>query len=452
MMGGGLTATANRVRFGIQSAHEIVETALHELETRDHAWHCTTRLLSERALRMADTVDARIKDGDQVGPLAGVPFGVKDIFDLEGITTTAGSVVLKGNPLAKRDAAVIQSLIAAGAIPVATLNMDEFAYGFVTENAHYGTTLNPHDPTRLAGGSSGGSAAVVATGILPFALGSDTNGSIRVPAALCGVWGLRPTQGALPMDGVYPFASSLDTVGPLAARAEDLRCVFEAMNGASIADIDDVMSFRVARLRGWFARDLPPALLEGLDRIMAFFGSSHEIEMSGVERARSAAFVISASEGGNLHLPRLRKCPMDYDPATRDRLMAGALLPAAAFIQAQRLRNAFRNCLRELFKTTDILIAPTVAGVAPRIDASTILVDGKSVPARANLGILTQPLSLGGMPILAAPLAPHLNDAEPRLPVGVQLIAAPGREDVLFAAARALEQAGILGYPTLATS
>lgn len=443
-------AIANTVRFGLRSAREVVEAALEALGTRNQAYQCVTRLLPERALHMADTLDARIANGDPVGVLAGVPFGVKDLFDMEGIVTTAGSTVLKGNPPATRDAAVVQRLIAAGAIPVATLNMDEFAYGFSTENAHYGTTRNPRNTDCLAGGSSGGSAASVAAGLLPFAIGSDTNGSIRVPASLCGVWGLRPTQGLLPLDGVYPFVASLDTVGPFAGTVTDLQRVFEAMNGHALDDMEDVRSLRIAQLGGWFTQDVDPALLDGIARIMAFFGSRKEIELAEVARARASAFVISAAEGGNLHLPRLRKVPMDYDPATRDRLIAGAMVPSAAVVQAHRFRNWFRAGLHELFDEVDVLIAPATPGPAPRIDQATLSVGGRTVSARANLGLFTQPLSLGGMPVLAAPLPPATAAAG--LPLGIQIIAAPGKENVLFAIGKALSHAGLAGYPVQGAS
>ncbi len=441
---------ANNIRFGLRKARDVIETTLHTLETHDPAYGCVTRLLSERALRAADTIDARIADGEPVGPLAGVPFGVKDLFDVEGIVTTAGSTVLRENAPAVQDAAVVRRLVAAGAIPVATLNMDEFAYGFATENAHYGTTRNPRDPERLAGGSSGGSAAAVAAGMLPLTLGSDTNGSIRVPASLCGVWGLRPTQGRLPLQGVYPFAASFDTIGPFAGTVGDLKLGFEAMDGKAGGEAPDVGALRVARLDGWFGRDLAPGLVDGLDRIMAFFSSTKTVELPEVARARAAAFIITASEGGNLHLPRLRHRAMEYDPATRDRLMAGALLPASPIIQAHRLRNWFRTHMHEAFRDNDILIAPSTVGPAPRIDQPMITVGGKSVSARANLGLFTQPLTLAGFPILAAPLAPDASGAggaEAGLPLGVQIIAAPGQEQALFAVGAALERAGVLGYP-----
>ncbi|MFT8719172.1 AtzE family amidohydrolase [Acetobacter sp.] len=442
-------AIANRVRFGVCSAQEVIKTTLEVLRTRDQTYHCVTRLLSDRALSMAEDLDARIAKGDPVGPLVGVPFGVKDLFDVQGLVTTAGSIVLNNNPPATDDAVVVQRLVEAGAVPVATLNMDEFAYGFATENAHYGTTRNPRNTDCLAGGSSGGSAAAVAAGMLPFTLGSDTNGSIRVPASLCGVWGLRPTQGSLPMEGVYPFVASLDTVGPFANTVTDLARIFEVMSGRPQEEVEDVRGLNVAQLAGWFIQDADPAILDGMDRISDFFGSRRKLTLAEAERLRAAAFVISAAEGGTLHLPRLRTEPMAYDPATRDRLMAGSMIPASALVQAHRLRNWFRAGLHELFKEVDLLIAPATPGVAPRFDQATVTLGGKKVPARANLGVFAQPLSLGGMPILSVPLPPVGSGPTAGMPLGVQLIAAPGRENILFAVGKALSQMHLAGYPMM---
>ncbi|MCP1246580.1 AtzE family amidohydrolase [Acetobacter cerevisiae] len=437
---------AHRIRAGEVSAVQIVQQTLQTIRERNSVYNAVTRLLDERALKAAAEVDARLARGEQVGPLAGVPFGVKDLFDLEGLVTTAGSVVLKNQPSAKQDAEVVRRLCAAGAIPVATLNMDEFAYGFATENAHYGTTKNPHDTARLAGGSSGGSTAAVAAGLLPLTLGSDTNGSIRVPASLCGVWGLRPTQGLLPLQGVYPFAASLDVVGPFTSTSADLACAFEALSGQSVATDQDVSGLKIGRLDGWFAQDLAPELVAGMDRLLDACADVRTVTLPEVARARAASFVITAAEGGALHLGRLRTQAMAYDPATRDRLMAGALLPAIPIVHAQRIRSWFRDVLHDTFREVDILVAPATTGVAPRLDQPTIMLGGKQVSARANLGLFTQPLSLAGMPVVAAPLAPAPGKPD-GLPLGVQLIAAPGKEATLLAFAQVMEKAGLLGFP-----
>lgn len=440
----GALALAAEIRAGRRSAVSVVTGAIADIEVRDTRFNSVTRILGAAAVAQAEEVDRAIAAGRDPGPLAGVPFGVKDLFDVQGEVTTAGSLVLRDNPPAARDATVVARLRAAGAVPLATLNMDEFAYGFSTENTHNGTTRNPHDPERLAGGSSGGSAASVAAGMLPFTLGSDTNGSIRVPSSLCGVWGLKPTYGQMPLQGVYPFVASLDVVGPMASTVEDLQAVYGIMADAPLASLPAVEDVRVARLGGWFASNISPELTAALDAVMTHLGHDRVIELPEVARARASAFLISAAEGGNLHLPRLRRRAMQYDPATRGRLMAGAMLPAATFVQAHRFRRWFRAQVHAALAQADVLVAPTTVGIAPRIDQPSIIVDGKTVSARANLGIFTQPISLTGLPVLAAPLAVE------GMPLGIQLIGAPGSEARLFAVARELESAGLARCTPLA--
>ncbi len=399
-----------------------------------------TRLLPARTAADAARVQAALAGGSDGGGLAGVPFVVKDLFDVAGQVTTAGAVIRAQCAPAVRDAAVVQRLCDAGAVLVGTANMDEFAYGFATVNAHYGTTANPHDHRHLAGGSSGGSAAAVAAGLVPFALGSDTNGSIRVPAALCGVYGLRPTHGALPLEGVFPFVDALDVVGPFATSVADLRRVYEVMHGHALRHCN-VANLRIARLGGWFQRNLDPELDAGIGALLTACNSTTHIQLPEAERARAAAFVLTAAEGGHRHRTALATHGDQFDPATRDRLFAGLQLPASAVADAQRFAQWFRAAMQQLWDNVDVLIAPAVPCVAPRIDQDTIVIDGLPVSARANLGIFTQPLGLAGCPVLAAPL-PRPG----RLPLGVQLIAAPGREDRLFALAAQLDRDGLLAF------
>lgn len=433
-----ISTTAAAVAAGRLSAVALAEATLSRLATHGSALHAATRLLDEDALEQARRIDARIAAGEDVGPLAGIAFGVKDLFDVAGLSTTAGSAMRAAAPRAARDAEAIRRLRAAGAVLVATLNMDEFAYGFATINAHHGTTRNPHDLARLAGGSSGGSAAVVAGGLLPIALGSDTNGSIRVPSALCGIYGLKPTHGGLPMAGVAPFVDSFDDIGPFAARLDDLLLTYEVLLGSRIA-VEAADGMRVARLGGWFARNLSAEMAAGIDHVAATLGAG-EAELPRVAAARSAAYVMTAAEGGALHLPALRRQPLAFDPQTRDRLIAGTMLPFSAYAEAQRFRRWFRAQVLALFDRFDVLIAPSTGDVAPRIDDPAIVVDGARVPARSHLGLFTQPISFIGLPVLAVPLA-----RPGRLPLGLQLIAAPGGEAKLFALARRLEDEGLIG-------
>jgi AtzE family amidohydrolase len=426
-------------------ARKAVLRSLDAIAEQDGTLNCFTSLRREEALAEADRADrAR-------APLAGMTFATKNLFDIAGEVTVAGSFILGDQPPAARDAFVVERLRAAGASLLGALNMDEFAYGFSTENHHYGPTRNPHDYGRIAGGSSGGSAAAVAAGMVDVALGSDTNGSIRIPASLCGVYGLKPTFGGLSRRGAFPFAASLDHVGHFAATLTDLARAFDAMQGydgedptmqdrppvATLAALeDDGRPLRVARLGGWFASLMTTEVAEAMDQVAVAAGADRTVELPGAEAARSAAFVITAAEGGQLHRQRLRTRPQDFDPATRDRLFAGALLPAAAVLQAQRVRTWFRDQTARLFAEHDVLLAPATFTTAPEIGQATVTVGGRTIPVRANLGLYTQPLSFVGLPVLAAPIAIR------GLPVGVQIIAPPWREELAFRLAARLECLG----------
>jgi aspartyl-tRNA(Asn)/glutamyl-tRNA(Gln) amidotransferase subunit A len=425
---------AAAVRAGQIRAGDIVERCLAALA--DDRLVAVTRVLAERARDEAAHVDAAIAAGRDPGPLAGVPYGVKDLFDVAGLPTTAGSGLYADAPPATTDAQAILRLRAAGAVLVATLNMDEFAYGFATINARHGTTCNPHDPARLAGGSSGGSAAAVAGGLLPFSLGSDTNGSIRVPASLTGLYGLKPTHGTLPMQGVFPFAESFDDVGPFTTSVADMDCIWQVLTGLPCSDTR-AADLRVARLGGRFRTNADADQLAAIDAIAP---DAPLIDLPDIARARSAAFVITAFEGGALHAKALGHAAMQFDPATRDRLIAGALLPRALYDEAQGFRAQFKAQIVALIADYDVLLAPAAPCVAPPIADPRIMIDGAMVPARADLGLHTQPISFTGLPALAVPLR-----RPGQLPLGLQLIGRPGTETSLLRFAAMLEDTGWTG-------
>ncbi|MDZ7893476.1 MAG: AtzE family amidohydrolase [Sphingobium sp.] len=356
-------------------------------------------------------------------PLAGVPFAVKNLFDIAGLPTLAGSKIEASRAPAARDALLVRRLEAEGAVLVGALNMDEYAYGFTTENTHYGPTRNPHDLTRIAGGSSGGSAAAVAAGQVPLTLGSDTNGSIRVPASLCGVFGLKPTFGRLPRTGSYPFVASLDHLGPFARSVRDLALCYDAMQGpllgppsddpacaqrplaahAAAAGRKGAQGLRIAVLGGWFREMALAEATAAVDAVAQALGTTRLIELPEVERARAAAFLITNAEGAALHLPDLRSRAQDFEPLSRDRFLAGALLPAAWVQQAQRVRHWFARRVARVFENVDVLIAPATPCVAPLIGTEWLQI-GQRLPARPSMGLLTQPISCIGLPVVTVPL------------------------------------------------
>ncbi|BBC73819.1 amidase [Altererythrobacter sp. B11] len=427
---------AAAVRAGTLRARDVTERALAALQTEARPLVAVTRLLAERARREATEVDAAVEAGRDPGPLAGVPYGVKDLFAVEGLPNTAGSSLYASAAPEPADARAIGLMRRAGAVLTATLNMDEFAYGFATINARHGTTRNPHDLARLAGGSSGGSAAVVAAGLLPVSLGSDTNGSVRVPASLTGTYGLKPTHGDLPLEGVFPFAASFDDCGPFTSSAADMACVWEVLSTKSAAAGTGDPP-RIARLGGRFAENCDPDQLDAMDAIAP---DAPVVEIPEIARARSAAFLITACEGGRLHQAALAENAMAFDPATRDRLLAGALLPQDIYAAAQAFCTSFRARVLELIRDYDVLLAPATPCEAPFVADPTITIDAQRVPARADLGIHTQPITFTGLPSLAVPL--HRPG---RLPLGLQLIGKPHGEPALLRLAAMLEQRGLVG-------
>jgi 1-carboxybiuret hydrolase len=458
------TAMAAEVRAGRRKAADIVEATLADIVARNAATNSFTEVTAARARAEAAAVDAAIAAGRDPGPLAGVPVAVKNLYDLAGVTTLAGSKIERDRPPAARDAFLVRKLTAAGAVVVGALNMDEYAYGFTTENAHEGPCRNPHDRERIAGGSSGGSAASVADGLVPITLGSDTNGSIRVPASLCGIWGLKPTYGRLSRTGGYLFAASFDHLGPFARTLGDLALSYDAMQGADPEDPAQqwrpeesvlpgmgggIAGLRIAVADGHFARNGHPEAFAAVAAVARALGATRKVTIPDAARGRAAAFLITMAEGANLHMPDLRSRPGDFDPATRDRFLAGALLPAHWVTQAQRVCAAYRTGVLRLFEEVDVLLAPATPYVAPRIGQETIEVDGETIPVRPNLGVFTQPISCIGLPVIAAPIAdPKALGTPGSLPIGVQLIAAPWKEALLFRVAAALEAAGICAAPT----
>jgi aspartyl-tRNA(Asn)/glutamyl-tRNA(Gln) amidotransferase subunit A len=411
---------------------------------------------AKRARERAKRLDEQRAAGQPLGPLAGVPFAVKNLFDIAGISTLAGSKIGRDLPISKQDSPLIERLEAAGAVLVGALNMGEYAYDFTGENIHDGPSRNPHDTTRMSGGSSGGSGSAVAGGQVPLALGSDTNGSIRVPSSLCGIFGLKPTYGRLPRNRSFPFVDSFDHLGPFARTTKDLALAYDAMQGfdpgdAACADrppepvtsllSGDISGLRIAVAGGYFKEAAFPEALSALDTVAQALGTKREIEIPQAARARAAAYVITATEGATLHVERLRTRAEDFDPAVRDRLIAGAMTPSTLVVRAQKFRRWYQSQVLQLFENVDAILAPATPCTAPLIGQQTFRLGGVELPVRPNLGIYTQPISFIGLPVacVPVPLSP--------LPIGVQIIAAPWREDVALRIAHWLEENGVVSAP-----
>ncbi|MDM0077619.1 AtzE family amidohydrolase [Variovorax sp. J2P1-59] len=458
-------AMAAAVQSKAVSAVALVQASLDRIEATNGRVNAFTDVVRERALRRAAQIDASLFSDRGARtrelPLLGVPFAVKNLFDIAGLPTLAGSKIERESPPARSDAELVRRLENAGAVLVGALNMDEYAYGFTTENSHVGAAHNPHDLSRIAGGSSGGSGAAVAAGQVPLTLGSDTNGSIRVPASLCGVFGLKPTFGRLPRTGSYPFVSSLDHLGPFARSVRDLALAYDLMQGPETVGLRDpgcaqrevelatpaisrgLQGLRIGVLGGYFRERAQPEALTAVDAVAQALGASQTVELPMVEAGRAAAFLITNSEGAALHLPDLRTRAHDFEPLSRDRFLAGALLPAAWIARAQRVRRLYAEQVARLFERFDVLLAAATPCAATPIGAEWFEINGQRLPVRPSMGVLTQPISCIGLPVCAVPVW----GAHPDLPIGVQVIAAPWREDLVLRVAAALESAGVAQAP-----
>jgi 1-carboxybiuret hydrolase len=456
LVGAAATEIAAAVRAGQVRAVDLLDATIARIEDVNPRINAFTGLTPDRARVEAAKVDTQVAAGKDPGLLAGVPYGVKNLYDVEGEITLAGSIINRDNPPAARDATVVSRLREAGGVLVGLLNMDEYAYGFTTENSHYGATYNPHDPRRSAGGSSGGSAAAVAAGLLPLALGTDTNGSIRVPASVCGIHGFKPTYGRLSRAGVFPFAGSLDHTGPLARSTADLALAYDAMRGPDPRDpvcrdaVTEALSsdlvkgrdgLRIAVAGGYFREVLEAQALAVLETASGAVGASQIVELPEAAKARAAGFVITTVEGASVHMSNLRSRKQDFDPLIRDRLIAGAMAPAAWYAAAQRFRRWYRDQVLALFKDFDVILAPATPCVPQPLWQETMILDGQELPVRATMGRFTQPLTLIGLPIVVVPV-PIKGQT---LPIGLQIIAAPWREADALRVARSLEDLGVAG-------
>ena len=436
-------------------AREVFLDSVARIDGTDDRINAFTERQFARGATEAAAIDTLRARGEALPPLAGLPYAVKSLFDVAGSVTLAGSIVNRDHAPAPADAFLVDRMRASGAVLLGALNMDEYAYGFTTENSHYGACRNPHDLARTAGGSSGGCGAAVAAQQVPVALGSDTNGSIRVPSALCGVWGLKPTFGRLSRRGTYPFVHSLDHLGPLADSVQGLALVYDALQGPDPLDPAchalrvqptvpalerGIEGLRIGQLGGYFQRHAAAPARMAVHRAAQALGAADGVEWPDAALARAAAFITTASEGGSLHLDDLRQRPQDFEPLSVDRFIAGALQPASWYLRAQRFRRMYRDRVQALFRDWDVLLAPATPVSAPLLGEEWLEIDGTQWPCRASLGLLTQPVSFAGCPVVTAPVWPADAGA---LPLGVQVIAAPWREDFALRAAWALQQAGV---------
>jgi len=423
-----LARLAERLRAGELSPREAVELYLERIEThRELNAYITVR--AEEALAEADVAQSASR---QRGPLWGVPVAVKDVIDVAGTRTTAASEILRAN-VAVRDARVVEGLRAAGAIVLGKLNLHEFAYGALTTSPHFGPARNPWATDRVCGGSSGGSGAAAAAGLAAGTLGTDTAGSIRIPAAFCGVTGLRPSIGLVPNDGVVPVSWTFDTVGPIARSAEDCSLLLEAI-------APDLRAHPGGDARGV---GVVTSLLEQADpRVAAVVEEAvrelgaERVEVPVLGHAGLIQQLIMLPEAAAAHLPWLRTRLSDYGADVRARLLAGLLLPATAYPTGLRARRWLEDEVRPLFERYELLAAPAMPIVAPLIGEDPVDVAGERTPFRLALIPFNSPWSCLGLPVASVPCG--FVDG---LPVGLALIGRRGADATVLRAAHEFQQA-----------
>jgi aspartyl-tRNA(Asn)/glutamyl-tRNA(Gln) amidotransferase subunit A len=422
-----LTALVERLRTGELSPREAVEHYLERIEAR-HELNAYISVRAEEALVEAESLQA---SSAPRGPLWGAPVAVKDVIDVAGTRTTAASEILREN-MATRDAAVVERLKAAGAIILGKLNLHEFAYGALTTSPHFGPARNPWATDRISGGSSGGSGAAAAAGLAAGTLGTDTAGSIRIPAAFCGVTGLRPSTGLVSNEGVVAVAWSFDAVGPIARSAEDCGLLLEAIG-----------DFRVEPDEGAPRVGVVTSLVEQADPRVAAVVEEAAREL-GAKRVEAPVLahagliqqLIMLPEAAAVHLPWLRTRLSDYGADVRARLLAGLLLPATSYPTGLRARRWLDDQVQPLFERYDLLAAPAMPIVAPLIGEDPVELRGERIPFRLAVIPFNSPWSCLGLPVASVPCG--FVDG---LPVGLVLVGRRGADATVLRAARRFQQA-----------
>jgi aspartyl-tRNA(Asn)/glutamyl-tRNA(Gln) amidotransferase subunit A len=424
-----LTSTVARLRARELSPREAVELYLERIAARpDLNAYITVR--AEEALAEAGL--------PATAPLYGAPVAVKDVIAIAGTRMTAASAILRDH-VPEADAAVSTRLRGSGAVLLGTLNLHEFAYGALTTSPHFGPARNPWATDRVCGGSSGGSGAAAAAGLAAGTLGTDTGGSIRIPACLCGVTGLRPTSGLVPNEGSVAVAPTFDTIGPIARSAKDCALLLDAVAGTR-TDVDrGVDGLRIGVVEALLERADPEvaAATEAAVGELARLGA--RVERAVVPRLEEAGTIqqlLMLPEAASVHLPWLRTRLADYGPDVRARLLAGLLLPGTAYPTGVRLRRRYVDGLRRVFDRFDLLAAPAMPVVAPRIGEEMVRVRGEELPYRLALIPFNSPWSLAGLPVASVPCG-----FVEGLPVGLALVGRRFDEQTVLRTAHAYQQA-----------
>jgi aspartyl-tRNA(Asn)/glutamyl-tRNA(Gln) amidotransferase subunit A len=436
-----ITEFGRKLRARELTAEQATEECLRRIGADNARLNAFILVTADEARRQAREADRELAAGHDRGPLHGVPISLKDLLDVRGTPTTAASRVRDGH-IAERDAPAVSHLRQAGAVFVGKTNLHEFAFGTTTEDSAYGPARNPHDPTRSPGGSSGGSAISVATGMALATIGTDTGGSIRIPAAACGIVGLKPSFGDVSTDGVVPLSRTCDHIGPLTRTVTDAWLVYRALLGAAIPKPPapgPVSGLRLAVLRGYFCDVLDDEVRarfeERLDVLRRAGARIDEIDIRHARDVGPVYLHISVGDAAAYHAATLESMPERYTPNVRLRLEMGRYILAEDYVRALAGRDVLRREVDAALAERDALVLPTLPIPPPPIGAATVTVGGTEEPVRNLMLRLTSLFNLTGHPAIALPGGTTSSG----LPCSTQLVGVRGQTDELLRVALAVE-------------
>ncbi len=451
-----ISELSEQIKTGVISPVEIVEQILTRIEQLDVKLNAFVTIDTEKARQTAKEAEKEIRNGKYRGPLHGIPIGIKDLIDTKDIVTTYGSIIYKNN-IPNKDATVVRRLKQAGAIPFFKTNTHEFALGFTTNNLHYGPTRNPWNIDLIPGGSSGGSAAATAAHLCFAALGSDTGGSIRVPAAFCGLVGLKPTYGRVSLQGIFPLATSLDHVGPITKTVDDAAILLQILAGFDEEDPRSLMApvpnyqdgLTDATIEGdqfAISKDLNPDLLDSeverafrtaITRIERLGGEIIDVRLTSANLIEDAASTILLAEAAVQHTELLAKHSNKYGANVIGRFRAGQKIRIDEYIRAIRKRDVILREFETLFQEVDCLMSPSVQIRPANIGDKTVIVNSIEINVISGCSHFTRLGNITGMPTIVLPCG-YSND---NLPLSIQFMAPKLGEHGLLKMAYAFEKA-----------
>jgi aspartyl-tRNA(Asn)/glutamyl-tRNA(Gln) amidotransferase subunit A len=438
-----ISEAASRLAAGTLKSEKLTENCLAKIEALNPKLNAFITVTADAALARARQADKDIAGGRHLGPLHGIPVSLKDLIDQQGVRTTAGSQVCRDR-VATADAVVTRRLRAGGAVFVGKTNLHEFAFGTTTEDSGFGLARNPVDPARSPGGSSGGSAIAIATGMSLGTVGTDTGGSIRIPAAACGIVGLKPEWGHISATGVVPLSRQLDHVGPLAASVADAWLLYDAMQppGSQIGEALTAAPLKGLRLgvpTGYLFDRLDAAVERGvlaaIESLRRHGAVVHDVSLAHANDIATVYLHLVLGDAAEYHGRTLTTRPRDYTPNVRLRLEMARYVMAEDYIRALRGKAVITADIERALASVDVLVLPALAIPAPPIGAATMPVKGGPEPVRSLMLRCTQPFNLSGHPAMSLPCGTTPDG----LPIGLQLVGHKGRTPALVQAALAVE-------------